>query len=195
MHCNMQHKNKVGRPSNKELILDAADSLVASEGASHLTFDALSQQTGISKGGLLYHFSNKDALLQAMLQRRVERFERLKQEHLERLENDPNKEPKSILLAALDTDAECARLGSGMLAAAASNPDLLEPLKRHVNDTIKQMERHLGEQVGRMLFYSVHGARLFEQLNLCEQCVTEREQFAEYLLNQIDKLTETNSGS
>ena len=95
--------------------------------------------------GLLYHFSNKDALLQAMLQRRVERFERLKQEHLERLENDPNKEPKSILLAALDTDAECARLGSGMLAAAASNPDLLEPLKRHVNDTIKQMERHLGE--------------------------------------------------
>ena len=57
MHCNMQHKNKVGRPSNKELILDAADSLVASEGALHLTFDALSQQTGISKGGLLYHFS------------------------------------------------------------------------------------------------------------------------------------------
>lgn len=188
----MQHKNKVGRPSNKALILDAADNLVASEGAAHLTFDALSQHTGISKGGLLYHFSNKNALLQAMLQRRVDRFESLKQEHLKRLKDDPNKEPKSILLAALDADAECARLGSGMLAAAASNPDLLEPLKQHINDTVKQMEQHLGEQVGRMLFYSVHGARLFEQLNLCEQCVTEREHFAEYLLNQVDKLTEND---
>ncbi|ATZ72849.1 TetR/AcrR family transcriptional regulator [Idiomarina sp. X4] len=195
MQTQNDSQNKVGRPSNKALILDAADSLVASEGASHLTFDALSQKTGISKGGLLYHFANKDALLQAMLQRRVERFESLRKEHLKRLDSDPNKAPKSILLAALDTDAECARLGSGMLAAAASNPELLEPLKRHVNDTIKQMEQHLGEQVGRMLFYSVHGARLFEQLNLCEQCVTEREQFAEYLLNQIDKLTETHTGN
>ena len=66
-------KKCAGRPSNRDVILDAAEQLVASEGAARLTFDALGQATGISKGGLLYHFASKDKLLEAMLERMVAR--------------------------------------------------------------------------------------------------------------------------
>ena len=71
-------KKVCGRPSNRDVILDAAEQLVASEGAARLTFDALGQATGISKGGLLYHFASKDKLLEAMLERMVARNNDLK---------------------------------------------------------------------------------------------------------------------
>ena len=94
----MVEKKGAGLPSNREVILDAADQLVAAEGAAHLTFDALSQVTGISKGGLLYHFNSKDCLLQAMLKRRVERYEALRESYHQQFSDDPKGELKSILL-------------------------------------------------------------------------------------------------
>lgn len=186
-------KKGAGRPSNREIILDAADELVASEGAAHLTFDALSASTGISKGGLLYHFNSKNSLLQAMLKRRVERFDGLRQQYHQQFKSDPKGELKSILLAALDTDTECSRLGSGMLAASATNPELLAPLKDHVASVLERLEYIAGGKIGKTLFYAVHGVRLFEQLNLCNACVHEREDFAQYLLKLVDELTETPS--
>ena len=38
-------------------------------GAGKLTLDAVAERAGLSKGGLLYNFPTKDALLQAMIQR------------------------------------------------------------------------------------------------------------------------------
>ena len=102
-------KKCAGRPSNRDVILDAAEQLVASEGAARLTFDALGQATGISKGGLLYHFASKDKLLEAMLERMVARNNDLKETFMSEFEGDPNQEFKSILLASLNSDAECAQ--------------------------------------------------------------------------------------
>jgi AcrR family transcriptional regulator len=45
------------------------EQLVADQGASSLTLDAVAQAAGVSKGGLLYHYPNKDALLAAMIER------------------------------------------------------------------------------------------------------------------------------
>ena len=57
--------------AKREFILKQAEILVRERGASQLTFDALTEQTGISKGGLLYHFESKEALIIAMLERYI----------------------------------------------------------------------------------------------------------------------------
>ena len=54
-----------GRKSSREKILDAAAELVAEIGAGRLTLEAVAEKAGLSKGGLLYNFPTKDALLQA----------------------------------------------------------------------------------------------------------------------------------
>lgn len=59
------------RPSSRERILDAASELVRELGAARLTLDAVAERAKLSKGGLLYNFPNKDALLLAMLGRRA----------------------------------------------------------------------------------------------------------------------------
>jgi len=42
-------------PAARDRILDAAEQLVAHQGASNLTLEAVAQAASVSKGGLLYH--------------------------------------------------------------------------------------------------------------------------------------------
>lgn len=54
------------RPSNREKILDAALEVVTRYGVAAVTFEAVAEESGISRGGLLYHFRTKDDLLLAL---------------------------------------------------------------------------------------------------------------------------------
>jgi AcrR family transcriptional regulator len=55
----------------QELVLDAAEEVVNSQGVSRLTLDAVARQAGLSKSGLLHHFPSKEALVDAIVERTV----------------------------------------------------------------------------------------------------------------------------
>ena len=65
-----------GTATSRDRILDAAERLVVQTGASHLTLDGVAQSAGVSKGGLLYHFPTKEALLEGMIERHFEAVDR-----------------------------------------------------------------------------------------------------------------------
>jgi AcrR family transcriptional regulator len=48
---------------------------VVEEGVSGMTLEAVAREAGISKGGLLYHFPSKVALIGGMIGRLIEDFE------------------------------------------------------------------------------------------------------------------------
>jgi AcrR family transcriptional regulator len=58
-------------------IFDAVRALLAESSGLHFSLDQVAAKAGLSKGGLLYHFANKDALLSALVVDYVEQFERL----------------------------------------------------------------------------------------------------------------------
>lgn len=53
-------------------ILDATEALINAKGVARLTLEAAAREAGVSKGGLLYHFASKEALLGAALARLTE---------------------------------------------------------------------------------------------------------------------------
>jgi AcrR family transcriptional regulator len=59
----------------RDRLLDAAATVVRTEGAQALTLDAVAAQAGVSKGGLLYHFKSKRELVQAMIERWLTEFQ------------------------------------------------------------------------------------------------------------------------
>jgi AcrR family transcriptional regulator len=59
-------------PDARTRILDAAEAIVRARGVAHLTLDAAAREAGVSKGGLLYHFASKEALLTGLLGRMAE---------------------------------------------------------------------------------------------------------------------------
>ncbi|VXB00685.1 Regulatory protein, tetR family [Microbacterium sp. 8M] len=56
-------------PHARERVIDAYEALLISEGERAATLDAVARAAGVSKGGLLYHFSSKEELASAMLAR------------------------------------------------------------------------------------------------------------------------------
>ena len=62
------------RPSAREAMLDAAEAHLGADGT--LTLDSAARAAGVSKPGLMYHFSTKEELLGAILERMTERYER-----------------------------------------------------------------------------------------------------------------------
>jgi AcrR family transcriptional regulator len=55
--------------SVRERLLDAAEKVVARDGVANLTLDAVAREGGVSKGGLLYHFPSKSALITSVVER------------------------------------------------------------------------------------------------------------------------------
>ena len=60
----------------KRRIVDAAEEVVLRDGVSRLTLGAAALEAGLSKGGVLYHFASRDALVAAMVDRIIEEFDR-----------------------------------------------------------------------------------------------------------------------
>lgn len=50
-------------------ILDAVERIVLARGVAGLTLEAAAREAAISKGGLLYHFGSKEALLTGLIER------------------------------------------------------------------------------------------------------------------------------
>ncbi|KAA1424902.1 TetR/AcrR family transcriptional regulator [Mumia zhuanghuii] len=55
--------------STRDRILDAFEMLLVEGGSRIATLDAVAARAEVSKGGLLYHFPSKDAMVDAMLDR------------------------------------------------------------------------------------------------------------------------------
>ncbi|WP_214104630.1 TetR/AcrR family transcriptional regulator [Acrocarpospora catenulata] len=61
----------------RDELLDAAEALLADQGERALTLAAVADRAGVSKGGLLYHFGTKDALVNGMIERLIADFDAL----------------------------------------------------------------------------------------------------------------------
>lgn len=57
------------RTIDRDQLLDAAEAVIAREGAAGLTIDAVAKEMGITKGGVQYCFGTKDALIDAIFER------------------------------------------------------------------------------------------------------------------------------
>ena len=117
------------RKNAKTPILDAAAKLVATAGVDALTFDGLAEATGISKGGILYHFPSKRDLLVSLVAASVERFEAMWDERVARDDVAAGRQARAYLdtYVALSRSNRVANINVALLAAAAADPSVMKP--------------------------------------------------------------------
>ncbi len=114
--------------STRENILDAAMAVVREQGVARLTLDAAARGSGISKGGVLYHFKSKDDLVRGMVARLLEQCDLLHQKHWDAEPLGPYRWARAVVKTAFDPDGPAGdRIGGALLAAAAVNPALMAP--------------------------------------------------------------------
>lgn len=73
----------MSQPDTKERILDAAEHLFAAEGFHNTSLRAITGAAGANLAAVNYHFGSKEALLEALFERRLVPLNRLRREKLE----------------------------------------------------------------------------------------------------------------
>ena len=114
-------------------ILKAANHVVLASGVSKLTLEAVAAQAGVSKGGLLYHFPSKQALIEGMVADQAEDFATRLARALDNdtSEIDSGRWLRAYARAAFAGGEETISVSAGLLAAVANDPDLLRPLREN----------------------------------------------------------------
>jgi len=175
--------------SSRDKIVDAAEKVVIKVGAAHMTLDAVAEKASVSKGGLLYHFPSKEALLKGMLERRMQRSREVLEKKSAELQNGPTREIKAYILSRLGRDRKTTdRVGASLLAAIAHNPKLLDPARRDYRGRLnKLIPAGLGFERAAVIVLAVDGLRLLELLSLSPFNETQRKKVMEELLRLADE--------
>ncbi|GIP37177.1 TetR family transcriptional regulator [Paenibacillus sp. J31TS4] len=114
--------------SKRQALLEAASRIVVLRGLSQLTLEAVAEEAGVSKGGLLYHFPSKDMLVEAMNEAVIARF----REEIERECLHDSSFSRAYARATLHqlADKEFLQLNASLLAAIGSSPGVLSAWAR-----------------------------------------------------------------
>lgn len=126
----MAVQSEDAKPTTPDLILDAAERVVAREGARKLTIDAVVKESGFSKGGVLYNFPSKLDLIKGMVTRMVENFTARHDAAVRQAEADGSAPLRAMVEALITKEPEVDRsVSMGLLAATAENPELIDPIR------------------------------------------------------------------
>jgi AcrR family transcriptional regulator len=113
----------------RERLLHAAATVIRRLGVCALTLDAVAAEAGVSKGGLLYHFPSKEALLDGLIDWWHDQFE----ESLSETDGEgPGALARAYLRASARAEASTDEQATdrGLLAVFTGHPDRLDPVRR-----------------------------------------------------------------
>ncbi|WP_211716740.1 TetR/AcrR family transcriptional regulator [Nocardiopsis sp. MG754419] len=129
--------------NTRDRILDALQDILVGEGYSAVTLEAVARAAEVSKGGLLYHFPSKSALMNGLIQRLKELSEA---EFTEAVESEEGV-VRVFLRTSLPQSAEEGELYWALIAALRSHEELEEEAVRHVHHVFEHWRELLHREL------------------------------------------------
>lgn len=146
------------RTNTRHKILKAAAELAGTEGSAHLSLDAVAARAGVSKGGLLYNFPTKAALLKALVQDHIESFDQALEERVGVGQGRPV--VAEYFRLAVEELEKTRQPPSGLLAALSEDPELLTPVRQFNRRLLDRMKSGSPDEASVvMLFLVLEGLR------------------------------------
>jgi AcrR family transcriptional regulator len=163
------------RHKSRDNILDAAQRVAGKVGAGNLTLDKVACECGMSKGGLLYNFPNKDALLAAMLDRLLEQHQQILATEERMLGDEPNRCLKAILRSMACHQMADPEVYLSLLAAASQQPELLTPVREALASHYQRLTNESTDpQLAVLLWLAAEGLMFHDILNIAPYSKSEK---------------------
>jgi AcrR family transcriptional regulator len=163
----------MGQPDTKERILDAAEYLFAAEGFHNTSLRAITGEARANLAAVNYHFGSKEALLEAVFERRLVPLNHLRRERLETVRKaaqQSGRRPSAteVLRAFVEPTLRFRDSGPGaeafirLVGRAIAEPDdtlrkifmrQMEPIFFLLYETLAEALPHLS---GSALFWRLH---------------------------------------
>ncbi|MGJ4997884.1 TetR/AcrR family transcriptional regulator [Bradyrhizobium sp. HKCCYLS3077] len=111
---------------SRKAALTAALTIIARDGPGRLTLDAIARESGLSKGGLMHQFPNKEAVLKALLEQQFRHFDDFANDFRAKA-GEAGGQPELATQIAISREliAQQYSVAQAMLGALAQEPSLL----------------------------------------------------------------------
>ncbi len=146
--------SKVSTGTTRDRILDALEGILIDEGLSAVTLESVAAAAGVSKGGLLYHFPSKAAMMTGLIRRLADRAE----EEFRETEESGEGVVRTFLRTSLPSSKHEAELYWSIIAALRS--------KESMTDEARDLVRYFFEEWARLLHEELDDPVLAETVRL-----------------------------
>lgn len=182
------------RPSNaRERLLDAAETVVNERGVSAMTLEAIAAQAKVSKGGLLYHFPSKEAVVLGMVTRMVAMIEERFAAELASEPPGKGRHARTLLRLMMDTGSgslfpQVQKVASPLRASMVDNPEMLEPIRRFFRKVYQGMiDDGLPPNRSWLILATLDGLKFWRVFDLLQPSASELKGLRLLLTEIIDK--------
>jgi AcrR family transcriptional regulator len=150
-------------------LLEAAGQVALRQGIQGLTLDAVAHTAGVSKGGLLYHYPSKEALVKGLFANLLEEFERDVERRIDPAEppGTPGRYTRAYIRASFGSDERQRELGALISALVTADPELLTLVRESFERTRAAIAADgLGELRAAMVQMATDGVVMYEMLGV-----------------------------
>jgi AcrR family transcriptional regulator len=170
---------------SRKAALAAALTIIARDGPGRLTLDAIAQESGLSKGGLMHQFRTKEAVLKALLEQQFAHFNDFTRDFRSKL-GAASAQPELATQIATSREiiAQQNSVAQAMLAALASDPNLLVEARDLDAARVKAIKKEAADpELAVLRWAAARGLALLAMLRLCPIPEAEVQRLFERLLN------------
>jgi AcrR family transcriptional regulator len=125
----------------RERLMSCMMDIVRDEGAGALTYDNLVAKSGLTRGGILYHFPSKDSMLQGL----VDDYIRQEVEKVEARWEKHGKTADGLLKAeiecALEADDKDQQINVSLLPVVIQNPAMMKEIQQIVEERYQNLDQ------------------------------------------------------
>jgi AcrR family transcriptional regulator len=142
-----------------EIILEAAAAVLLKGGARALTIDAVAAEAGLSKGGVLHHYASKEALILALVARKLTQL----REELAVCEAEvppgPARLPKAMVAHVRGHYCDDDESSRALLLASMESVEAQKDYKAFAAEQLGRLEQvdGVGAGDGAVLFFAILG--------------------------------------
>lgn len=167
----------------REAAIEAALTILARDGATKLTIDAVARESGISKGGILHHFRTKDAVLRALIEHEIEQGEARREAYLAQLPaNHPEPQLAAYMAAFRKAFALPHAAAFAIAGALGEAPDILEKIRTTDAERLAAARAQAAHpRLAEVRWAATIGLAISERLGLSPFSAEERERLFDYL--------------
>jgi len=161
----------------REKIIEIAEQVFTEDGARHFTVDAVAAKLGISTGGLLCYFHDKEALLKAMLDRRVKHAtEHREKTHISQGATNQKGLVSDHVLGLEESHKQKQKMQGALLAAIAHDTQAPLPYQQDFRNSLDEFCRGgLRPERAAVILLAVEGMKLLEVFSLLTLTPRERK--------------------
>lgn len=171
------------KTDTKKQILTAAAKLINEDGILALTLDAVAKLAGVSKGGLLYHFPSKEALLEGIVNYLTQDFTNGMTSAVQEDLDEKGKWTRAYTTLTFNQENEEIALNTAFLSAVATNPELLKPMAESLEKLHYQIENDGLDPTTATIIRLAADGIYFNQLFGMNLKKDARKQVFNYLIN------------